>query len=131
MVGCEEHLVNMYVFLSFRCLTYLVFWGPEDDFWTSFWQLFGGLGDQIRDFGRSQWQAEILIDSGTSPGGSQIKIIRSGEGKRALPGPHSSILQTGGRSQDTAYRILHATWLKFSKDAGHKGYRMQTRMQDT
>ena len=43
-----------------------------------------------------------------------------------VPGPHSSILQTGGRSLDTAYRILHATWLKFSKDAGHIGYRMQT-----
>jgi len=43
-----------------------------------------------------------------------------------FPGPHSSILQTGGRSQDTAYRILHATWLNFKKDAGHIGYRMQT-----
>ena len=71
------------------------------------------------------------MDSGTSPGGSQIKRTRSGEGKRAVPGPHSSILQTGGRSQDTAYRILHATWLNFKKDAGHIGYRMQTRKQDT
>ena len=72
------------------------------------------------------------MDSGTSPGGSQIKGIRSGEGKKLIPGPHSSILQTGGRSQDTAYRILlHATWLNFKKDAGHIGYRMQTRMQDT
>ena len=50
---------------------------------------------------------------------------------KPIPGPHSSILQTGGRSQDTAYRILHATWLNFKKDAGHIGYRMQTRMQDT
>ena len=71
------------------------------------------------------------MDSGTSPGGSQIKGIRSGECKRVLRGPHSSILQTGGRSQDTAYRILHATWLNFKKDAGRIGYRMQTRKQDT
>ena len=70
------------------------------------------------------------MDSGTSPGGSQIKIIRSGR-VILIPGPHSNILQTGGRSQDTAYRILHATWLNFKKDAGHIGYRMQTRMQDT
>ena len=71
------------------------------------------------------------MDSGTSPGGSKIKGIRSRGGKVSIPGPHSSILQTGGRSQDTAYRILHATWLNFKKDAGHIGYRMQTRMQDT
>ena len=71
------------------------------------------------------------MDSGTSPGGSQIERTRSREGKMLVPGPHSSILQTGGRSQDTAYRILHATWLNFMKDAGHIGHRMQTRMQDT
>ena len=66
------------------------------------------------------------MDSGTSPGGSQIKMTWSGEGKTLIPGPHSSILQTGGRSQDTAYRILHATWLNFKKDEGHIGCRKQT-----
>ena len=71
------------------------------------------------------------MDSGTSPGASKIKGTRSRGGKMSLPGPTDSLLQTGGRSQDTAYRILYATWLNFKKDAGHIGYRMQTRMQDT
>ena len=35
-----------------------------------------------------------------------------------IPGPHSSILQIGRRSQDTAYRILHAR-------IQHTGYYMQ------
>ena len=61
-----------------------------------------------------------------------VQLRESGPGRvMPVPGPHSSILQTGGRSQDTAYRILHATWLNFKKDAGHIGYRMQTRKQDT
>ena len=59
-----------------------------------------------------------MLDSGTSPGGSQIKGIRSGEGKMPIPGPHSSILQIGRRSLDTAYRILHAR-------IQHTGYYMQ------
>ena len=69
------------------------------------------------------------MDSGTSPGGSQIKMTRSGEAKANPWDP--SILQTDGWSQDTAYRILHATWLNFKKDVGHIRYRMQTRKQDT
>ena len=36
---------------------YLVFWGPEDDFWTSFWQLSRCLGKQLRGFWGSRWQA--------------------------------------------------------------------------
>ena len=69
---------------------------------------------------------------GGGPEGSpRILATRPFGGNELVPGPHSSILQTGGRSQDTAYRILHATWLNFKKDAGHIGYRMQTRMQDT
>ena len=106
----------------------MVFWCPEEHFWTSFWQLSGGLGEQIRVLGglgdrlKFRW---ILVPP---LGGPKLRSPGPGVVKA---GPTDSLLQTGGRSQDTAYRILHATWLNFKKDAGHIGYRMQTRMQDT
>ena len=73
---------------------------------------------------------------GTRPGGGNELAggTRPGGGNELVPRAHSYIQVAASRIQDTGYymlqgdtgyRILHATRLKFSKDTGHIGYRMQ------
>ena len=96
----------------------------------SFWELSRCLGEQIRDFGGSRRQAEILMDSGTSPGGSKIKIIRSREGKSTSPGhtPASFRLVGGVRIQHTGYYMQGCRTHRTHRiqDEGHIGCRRNT-----
>ena len=63
----------------------------------------------MRGSGGFRCQTEILMDSGTSPGGSQIKRTWSGGGKSRSPGhtPASYRLEGGVRIQHTGYYMLH------------------------
>ena len=65
---------------------------------------------------------------------TRILIIRPLEGNELVPRAHSYIQMAAARIQDTGYyrlqgdtgyRTLHAPRLKFRKDTGHIGYRMQ------
>ena len=110
MATCMKNLVNIDVFLGSYIFYYLLFWGPEDHFWTSFWQLSGGLGEQIRVWGgfgdrlKFRW---ILVPPLGDP---KLREPGPGKVKGLSPGhtPASYRLEGGVRIQHTGYYMLHS-----------------------